>query len=65
LVAEFPHHEFIPWKFNETQRGYWDSLDNQRKYVEWVGKQLQLSHLSDWYKVKQADFVRFGGGGFG
>jgi len=31
--------------------GYWNSLDNQRLFLESVGKELGVKKLSDWYQI--------------
>jgi hypothetical protein len=51
LATVFPEYEWLPWKFTRIPVRFWDNLGNQRKFVEWAGKQLKLNKLEDWYKV--------------
>ena len=49
----FPEQDWLPWKFIKWRLppNYWDNINNQIKYVNWVGKQLKINEMSDWYKV--------------
>jgi len=51
LKTAFPTHEWHPWKFSKVYPGFWRNPDNVRLYVEWLGKELRLNDLSDWYNV--------------
>ena len=51
LSALYPEQEWLPWKFETPPTHYWKSTDNQRKFVEWVGKQLNIKEMKDWYHV--------------
>ena len=55
----YPEYPWLPWKFSSLPRNYWDSVDNQKKFVEWAGKELGINEMSDWYKVTaKVDFSR-------
>jgi hypothetical protein len=30
---------------------FWGDLKNQRKFLEWAGKQLKINDMDDWYKI--------------
>ena len=30
---------------------YWNNLANQRKFINWAGKELGIKDMEDWYKV--------------
>ena len=32
--------------------GYWDDLENQRKYFEWIASQRGFKTQEDWYQLK-------------
>jgi hypothetical protein len=51
LTSVYTEHEWLPWKFSMCPREYWSNIENQKKYVEWAGKQLNIKEYSDWYKV--------------
>eukprot|EP01122_Echinamoeba_exundans_P005084 TRINITY_DN15262_c0_g1_i1.p1 TRINITY_DN15262_c0_g1~~TRINITY_DN15262_c0_g1_i1.p1 ORF type:complete len:380 (+),score=37.42 TRINITY_DN15262_c0_g1_i1:113-1252(+) len=33
VMEAFPEHNWQPWRFNVAPRGWWDSLDNQRRFL--------------------------------
>jgi hypothetical protein len=48
LSTTYPDQDYQPWKFNDCPPNFWNDLKNQRKFMDWAGKQLQVS---DWYKI--------------
>jgi hypothetical protein len=52
LLAEvYPENEWLPWKFVICPHNYWDDMKNQRKFIDWAAKQLNIKEKSDWYNV--------------
>jgi hypothetical protein len=51
LSSVYPEYEWLPWKFQGTTRKYWEDINNQRKFLDWAAKQLNISDLSGWYNV--------------
>jgi hypothetical protein len=51
LSSLHPEYEWLPWKFERCPNEYWDNVNNQKKFVEWAGKQFNVKEMSDWYKV--------------
>jgi hypothetical protein len=51
LATLYPSYNWEPWRFYKCPKKYWDDVNNRRKYVDWVGKQLIVKDLSDWYHV--------------
>ena len=51
ISSVYPEYEWLPWRFEKVPKHYWDSLENQRKFIEWAGKELQIKEMSDWYNV--------------
>jgi hypothetical protein len=51
LSSVYPEHEWLPWKFEQIPLSYWDNVNNQRKFMDWAGKQLKINEMSDWYKI--------------
>jgi hypothetical protein len=52
LSAVYKEFEWLPWKFVRGAGSYWDSIPNQRLFLDWVGKHLGIKEFSDWYNVK-------------
>lgn len=63
LSAVFPDYEWLPWKFDQCPRNYWNNVENQRRFVDWVGNQLGVKEMSDWYKYTLQQFTSFGSSG--
>lgn len=61
LVTVYPDHEWEPWKFKGVPKGFWDERENQRRFGDWLGKQLGIKELGDWYNVTSADVISRGG----
>ena len=51
LAKLFPEYDWLPWKFNNCTRNFWSDMNNQKKFMEWAGKELGIKEMSDWYKV--------------
>jgi hypothetical protein len=51
LSAIYPEYEWLPWKFDRCPVSFWDDVNNQRKFVDWAEKQLNIQEMSDWYKI--------------
>ena len=49
----YPEFDWLPWRFVQTQKGMWDNIINQKKFVQWAGDKLNIKEMSDWYKVSQ------------
>ena len=51
LANVYPEYEWLPWRFSKCPQNYWGDVNNQKKFVNWAGKELKIKELSDWYKV--------------
>jgi 5-hydroxyisourate hydrolase-like protein (transthyretin family) len=51
MSSIFPEYEWLPWRFSQVPNGFWENVQNQRKYIDWAEKQLKINEKSDWYKV--------------
>jgi hypothetical protein len=51
LAKVYPEYEWLPWKFDRCPNNYFENVNNQRKFMEWAGKQLKIKEMSDWYDV--------------
>jgi very-short-patch-repair endonuclease len=60
----FVTYEWLPWKFEKTYRGFWKDLNNQRKYMDWLFKELKYETLEDFYKITFEDIVNNYGNNF-
>jgi hypothetical protein len=61
VMSVYPHHSWLEWKFKQVPREFWDTKNNQRKFMDWLGKEIGLIHMDDWYKVTPDHIIEKGG----
>jgi hypothetical protein len=59
----FPEYEWKEWLFDVVSNNFWNNINNQLKYVEWLGKELGYKKHEDWYKITQKLIYDNNGGG--
>ncbi len=64
LKELFPSHKWLPWKFHQVPIGFWDSPKNARRFLAWMGRQMNVTRRIDWYSVKKSAFQEHGGNAF-
>jgi hypothetical protein len=56
LSNVYPDYEWLPWKFSQVPKGYWADLTNQRKFLDWVAVQFNITNNHEnregWYKLQ-------------
>lgn len=48
----YPQHKWLPWKFEVLPYNFWDNSEHITQYLDWLGEQLGINKLEDWYKHK-------------
>ena len=59
MTTIYPDYEWLPWKFLHAPTKYWNYIENQRKYMNWLGKQLNVNKYEDWYKISVSDIKEY------
>jgi hypothetical protein len=49
LEDTYPNIEWYGWLFRLTPNGFWNDLENQKKYMKWLENKLSIKTLDDWY----------------
>lgn len=62
VVDLIPRSAWCEWMFTRVPPGFWDCLENRRRYVRWLGKRLGYRSMEDWAKVCRRDFGKHCGG---
>jgi hypothetical protein len=44
LKKIYPLHQWEEWKFPKVSKHFWDSLYNQRRFFDWLGKQVGVEN---------------------
>jgi hypothetical protein len=53
LSSVYSENEWLPWLFVNVPVNFWGDIENQRVFVNWVAKELNIHKMSDWYNVTQ------------
>jgi hypothetical protein len=61
LKATYPDKTWLDWKFRATPKGFWDSPNNCKAFLDWAAVQLHVASPEHWYSVEQKDVVELGG----
>eukprot|EP01133_Synstelium_polycarpum_P001118 gene1118-1277_t len=56
LKAVYPEYAWKPWLFERLNRAYFNTIANQRLYLDWLGATMGYTEPSAWYQVTQRDF---------
>src|SRR5690349_21566900 len=64
LLSVYPHHSWMAWRFQQSvPHGYWDNMENQRKFMDWLGRELGYKKQEDWYRITWMEISNHGGSG--
>jgi len=47
-----PEHTFNTWDFKQVPKGWWDDIENQKAYFNWLKRSLKIKKPEDWYSIK-------------
>ncbi len=61
LEELYPHYKWKSWRLTAKQPQYWEDMHNQRDFFDWLGGELGVGVMQDWYKVKTLDVYEKGG----
>jgi hypothetical protein len=53
MLKEFyPEFDWLPWKFKDpVPKNYWDDIINQRKFMKWAAKELNVKETKNWHSI--------------
>jgi hypothetical protein len=51
LMQVYPEVEWQPWRFDSIPKNYWNQLEHQTKYMEWLGDYLGIDTSSQWIGI--------------
>ena len=63
LQALYPEKNWQVWKFLHVPHEFWNDIENQRIFLNWLSKELLIENLDDWYKVNPSKIIENGGTG--
>eukprot|EP01118_Nematostelium_gracile_P006157 TRINITY_DN1979_c0_g1_i3.p1 TRINITY_DN1979_c0_g1~~TRINITY_DN1979_c0_g1_i3.p1 ORF type:complete len:269 (+),score=45.57 TRINITY_DN1979_c0_g1_i3:142-948(+) len=57
LQSVYPDHKWLLWKFDEeVPKKSWSNPQLQKDFMEYLGKELKIEKMEDWYTVTQKQF---------
>lgn len=62
LRSNYPEYNFESSKLRITPSEYWDSIENQREFLDSLWNELNIKEYDDWYNVLFSQVVDLGGG---
>lgn len=57
-----PRRNWCEWKFTRVPPGFWNHIENRRRYILWLGKHFRCRRAKDWLRVRCKDFYDHCGG---
>lgn len=51
LQRIYPEYEWYPWKFLRAPTGFWNNLQNEKHYFDWLSSELGIDSQEGWYRV--------------
>jgi hypothetical protein len=61
VMRNYTEHKWEFWRFSVVPVGMWDQQTNQRRFFEWLGGQLGIHSMEDWYSIRASDTYKYGG----
>ena len=63
LKDAYPRYPWKEWMFRRVPLGFWNSAENRKRYMNWLGEHLGYEEPTDWYQIRRSDFLKNYGGG--
>ena len=51
ITSFYPNYQWLPWKFSQIPKGFWNDENNVKNYMNWLSEKLNIKTMEDWYKV--------------
>lgn len=42
IASSYPHFPWVAWKFHRVPQGYWNNLQNQKEFMNWLGMSFKI-----------------------
>jgi hypothetical protein len=64
LSFAYPEHQWLEWQFaGKMSPSFWSRVETQRKFTQWISKELKFATMDEWYRVNPDEVVKRGGTG--
>jgi hypothetical protein len=61
LESMVPEHTWLPWMFRSNVRLFWQSTENQKRFLDWLKDTLNLPNHHELAKISPKEIERYGG----
>jgi hypothetical protein len=52
-----PEYNWKEWLFLLSPEGFWNDINNQKRYIEWFKVKMNIQTIEEWYNIKLEDFL--------
>ncbi len=59
ISSIYPKYDWLPFRFPKVSQNYWDDINNQKKFLEWLKIELKIVEMEDWYNVGTEVLLRY------
>lgn len=59
----YPEYPWVSQRLQTFPKGYWNSEENQKDFLDWLGKKLGFVKVEDWYTITGKEIKEKGGSG--
>lgn len=64
MLKDLRHsHQWLEWRFIQVPVGFWDSIENQQRFLDFAARDLSVLTPQDWTKVTSKQLIACGGAG--
>ena len=64
LEYTYPEYEWLPWRFPDVPNGFFDSEENQERWLRWYERENNFQSPEDWYEARSEWFDENGADSF-
>jgi hypothetical protein len=57
LMTVYPEYDWQPWRFRTVPNNYWNCMEHQRNYLDWIAEIKRMDSVEDWYSITHDDLV--------
>src|SRR5690242_1959432 len=52
IYATYPEYPWRLWQFQTVPMGYWKNIENQREFMNWMGRRCSIdNNMEEWYTI--------------
>ncbi len=64
LESVYPEYQWHPWLIEQVSVTFWNDKSNQRRYMDWLESELNITSKEQWYEVDGNELIESNKPGF-